>query len=93
MKSALRCWLDRCPEVLHSREDAAGVRACLTVDRKHGMRSESAGPGVNVETLNEALRRAKAARLQLLDVMEAALPTERSDQACTTLSVPWSSEQ
>ena len=38
-------------------------------------------PGVAVETLSAALQRAKAARLHLLAVMEAALPAERGDQA------------
>jgi polyribonucleotide nucleotidyltransferase len=37
-------------------------------------------PGVDVETLSAALERARVARLHLLDVMEAALPSERGDQ-------------
>ena len=36
--------------------------------------------GVSVGTLTAALQQARMARLQLLDVMEAAMPAERGNQ-------------
>ena len=53
----------------------AGTRNGVTA-----VQLDVSGTGVSVDTLTAALRQARMARLQLLDVMEAALPAERGTQ-------------
>ena len=48
--------------------------------------------GITIEVLQQALQRGKAARQQLLDVMDAALPAERPAQAPMLGSVPFDRE-